>query len=87
MEMERGLGLEGGSYGDADIGDRRPDSGRCRWHVIEQGKILRAGTASTALQAGAAAITAIKDIEAERSSFHHGNPNTRSSALLFAWLP
>ena len=58
-----------------------------RWHVIEQGKILRRGTASTALQAGAAAIKAIKDIEAERSSLRHGTPKKKEN-LRFApaWL-
>ena len=59
-----------------------------RWHVIEQGEIVGAGTASTALQATAAAIKAVKQIEAERSSFRHGNrKKRRTSALLFAWLP
>jgi hypothetical protein len=37
-----------------------------RWHVIEQGKILRAGTATTELHARATAIKAIKEIETER---------------------
>ena len=37
-----------------------------RWHVIERGKIIRDGTASTELQARAAAIKAIKEIETER---------------------
>ncbi len=58
-----------------------------RWHVIEQGKILRRGTASTALQATAAAIKAVKQIEAERSSFHDGIPKKKEN-LRFApaWL-
>lgn len=37
-----------------------------RWHVIERDKIIRNGTASTELQARAAAIKAIKEIETER---------------------
>ena len=37
-----------------------------RWHVIERDKIIRDGTAKTELQARAAAIKAIKEIEAER---------------------
>jgi hypothetical protein len=58
-----------------------------RWHVIEQGKILRAGTASTALQATATAIKAVKEIEAERSSFRHWTPKKKEN-LRFApaWL-
>ncbi len=58
-----------------------------RWHVIEQGEILRAGTASTALQARATAIKAVKQIEAERSSSHHGIPKKKEN-LRFApaWL-
>ena len=34
-----------------------------RWHVIEGGKILKAATASTELQARAAAIKALKETE------------------------
>ncbi len=36
--MERGLGLEGGSYGDADIGDQRPDSTLNQITAWEQGR-------------------------------------------------
>ena len=58
-----------------------------RWHVIEQGKILRAGTASTALQATATAIKAVKEIEAERSSFRHRTPKKKENPRFApAWL-
>ncbi len=38
-----------------------------RWHVIEQGKILRDGPADTELHTRAAAIKTIKEIETARS--------------------
>jgi hypothetical protein len=37
-----------------------------RWHVIEGGKILKAGTADTVLQGRAAAIKALKENETRR---------------------
>ncbi len=37
-----------------------------RWQVLGRGKTLRAGTANTELEARAAAIKAIKEIETER---------------------
>jgi hypothetical protein len=39
-----------------------------QWRVLERGATLRAGLANTELEARAAAIKAIKEIEAERSS-------------------
>jgi hypothetical protein len=40
-----------------------------RWQILERGKTLKAGTANTELEARAAAISAIKEIEAERFVF------------------